>query len=197
MFLLWAELYACESRCGAWFADCAQIWFCNAAQLPSKSGHLFSSLQAVKGQAIWLARNSGYRNEDEYWKIHWLAAPGSRCFLSPPLYFPSNSLCLDQVADTALFAMHLQPPTSFFWLWNMIVSKIHANGLSLDVLPPDSVTPHAHAHRLLFDPPRDPGIFQKLYDAFGLEQVPWLWFTAIAISCSIFCFWAWLSLINL
>ena len=168
---LWAELRACLSRYGAWFADCAQIWFCNAAQLPSKSGHLFSSLQAVKGQAKWLARNSGYRNEDEYWKIHWLSAPGNRCFLSPPLHFPYDSRCLDQVIESALFAMHLQPPTSFFWLWDLIVSKIHANGLSLDVLPPESVTTHAHAHRLLFNPPRDPGIFEKLHGAFGLEQV--------------------------
>ena len=170
-FLLWAELYACESRCGAWFADCGQIWFCNAAQLPSKSGHLFSSLQAVTGQAVWLARNAGCRNEDEYWKIHWLSAPGNRCFLSPPLYFPFESLCLDQVIGSAMFAMPLPPPTSFFWLWDLIVSKIHANGLSLDVLPPDRVTPYAHAHRLLFDPPRGPDIFEKVLGAFGLEQV--------------------------
>ena len=178
MFMLFLVLQSLL-REGAWFADCAQMWLSAPPLLPSKSGHVFSSMQAKPGSTFRLAQSNGYTCENEYWKCNWLDGPGKKNFLSPPLYFPRSSKCLAQCVEeiSATMLSEQSVPESWYWIWDLLGEKIVEHKICLDILSPDAVTLCSSCPSKLFaHRPNNRLLESSIQSAFALEQVPWLHF---------------------
>lgn len=125
----------------------------------------------------------GLRNETEYWKLHWFGSPETNLFLSPPLYFPTCSPLLQEMIGYATSHMDAICSTgklnnSFFWLWNVMQTKIHDHGFYGDVLKPQNTfghlqdAPHTNKTRrkIIFMKNSAHDLADDALNAFGMEQ---------------------------
>ena len=124
------------------------------------------------------------RNETEYWKLHWFGSPEVKVFLSPPIYFPKCSPLLEEMIgsatshmDAICFAGNLN--NSFFWLWNLMQTKIHDHGFYGDVLEPQASFGHLQdapntnqtRRKILFSKDSADDLTVDASKAFCMEQV--------------------------
>jgi hypothetical protein len=125
---------------GAWFTDCACLWFQSLDGLPSNSGHAFASSPASGGMIP---------DKKKFWRLHWLAEVDEPGWLSPPLYWPKDSKTL-AAAITALEGImdeHLQRAVRrpkqlpFLTMWSKLADTIVEHGHSIDILRPETFHP--------------------------------------------------------
>jgi hypothetical protein len=129
------------------------------------------------------AKVKGLRNDTEYWKLHWLDAPGKRNFMSPPDYYPTESQMLKDLTTAVQHHMDNVYRTgrenhSFFWLWNMAQTMLQKHGFFGDVLPPEKTFGHLHdakgsaggRRRVIFKQGSADELASDALNAFGMEQ---------------------------
>lgn len=129
----WVRLEAiAKSGCAGWFVDVESIWVQQPGHAPSKSGHLFSLMDAPE-----FAFGKDKIKTMMHWLAQWTRTPGERVFLGSPWHFPAGSCVLDAVlreirakAAQCTSAMHQQyrdtgKKMKYRWIMSLVLDTIH------------------------------------------------------------------------
>ena len=130
---------------GSWVGDLDGIWIRPCQVCPSKSGHIFATMHSK-----WDTMR-GVAADTRYWKEHFVRIPDERVHLcNSPAAFPADSLVLTEslLEMRALFAKSSDlSRLNYSALVKILLERIRASGLALDVVDPDVFHPIPHFAR--------------------------------------------------
>ena len=134
-----------ELGVGSWVGDLDAIWIRPCEVCPSKSGHIFASMDSK-----WDTMR-GTAEDARCWKEHFVRKPDERVHLAnSPAAYPVDSPILNQslLQMRALFArssdLSKLPYTAIV---KILLERIRATGLAVDVLDPHVFHPIPHFAR--------------------------------------------------
>ena len=111
-------------RGGAWLLDLDVIMFNQCRACPSRTGHIFSTLE----------QEPSWNNSPRKLKVHPVRGPNDHKWFMTPWYYPERSLVLDKILETVRSDHVGQQRRRYGWMMDLVLAVVHDFGLQLDML---------------------------------------------------------------
>ena len=132
---------------GSWVGDLDGIWIRPCQVCPSKSGHIFASM-CSRWSTI-----RGIAGDTRYWKAHFVRMPDERVHLcNSPAAFPAGSPVLtESLLEMRALLARSSDLSKLNYSANVMIllERIRASGLALDVVDPAVFHPIPHFARAI------------------------------------------------